>query len=305
MGKKTVKNQRNKTTKKAITPKKTVVVPAFSWKKELLPALLLFALGIALYAYSVNFEYVLDDQIVLTNNNYTKKGVAGIQEILTTESMSGRFGGQQDLIVGARYRPLSIVTFALEYEFFGLNPFVSHLINVLLYGLLGFLLYRVLCELFPNRAKWYWSIPFIASLLFVVHPIHTEVVANVKGRDEIMTLLGALGALYYSIRYNDRGGFIYLLLSGIVFFLALLSKENALTFLAVVPLSLYFFKETSLKKVIATLIPLVLASVAYLVIRYQVIGYFLSPDGREITDCLLYTSPSPRDATLSRMPSSA
>jgi len=187
MGKKTVKNQKNKTTKKAIIPKKTVVVPTFSWKKEMLPALLLLALGIALYVYSVNFEYVLDDQIVLTNNNYTKKGVAGIQEILTTESMSGRFGGQQDLIVGARYRPLSIVTFALEYEFFGLNPFVSHLINVLLYGLLGLVLYRVLCELFPDRAKWYWSIPFIASLLFVVHPIHTEVVANVKGRDEIMT----------------------------------------------------------------------------------------------------------------------
>jgi len=68
--------------------------------------------------------------------------------------------------------------------------------------------------------------------------------------------------------------------------LALLSKENALTFLAVVPLSLYFFKETSIKKIIATLIPLIIASVAYLVIRYQVIGYFLSPDGREITDIM-------------------
>lgn len=287
MGKKIVKNQKTRVAKKAIIPKKAIPLPTtFHWKKEILPMLLLLALGIALYAYSVTFEYVLDDQIVLTNNSYTKKGIAGIKDLLTTESMSGRFGGQQDLIVGARYRPLSIVTFALEYEFFGLNTFVSHLINVLLYGFLGVVLYRVLCELFPNRAKWYWSIPFIASILFVVHPIHTEVVANVKGRDEMMTLLGALGALYYSIRYNDRGHFIYLLLSGIVFFLALLSKENALTFLAIIPLSLYFFKETSIKKMAITLLPLVVAAVAYLVIRYQVIGYFLSPNGREITDIM-------------------
>ncbi len=286
MGKKASKKQKIKPEKVIGLSTNLPPLPTFSWKQHFLPAALLFIIGIALYAYSVTFEYVLDDQIVLTNNSYTKKGVAGIKEILTTESMSGRFGGQQDLIVGARYRPLSIVTFALEYEFFGLQPFVSHLINVLLYGLLGVLLYRVLCQLFPKKEQWFWSIPFLASLLFVVHPIHTEVVANVKGRDEIMTLIGALAALYYAIRYNDTGRFINLIVSGIVFFLALLSKENALTFIAIVPLSLYFFKKTSLKKITATLIPLLLASIAYLAIRYQVIGYFLSPDGKEITDIM-------------------
>ena len=256
------------------------------WKRNWLPALLLFIISIGLYAYSTTFEYVLDDQIVLTNNAYTKQGVNGIKDILTKESMSGRFGGQKNLIVGARYRPLSLVTFALEYQFVGLNPFVSHLINVLLYGLLAVLLYRVLCLCFPTEEQWYFSIAFLTSLLFVVHPLHTEVVANVKGRDEIMTLLGALAALYYAIRYVDCSKWIYLFLSGIVFFLALLSKENALTFLAIVPLTLYFFKNASLKQMGITLLPLVIASIAYLVIRYQVIGYFLSPDGKEITDIM-------------------
>ena len=265
----------------------TIVAPSTPfWKRNWLPALLLFIISIGLYAYSTTFEYVLDDQIVLTNNAYTKQGVNGIKDILTKESMSGRFGGQKNLIVGARYRPLSLVTFALEYQFVGLNPFVSHLINVLLYGLLAVLLYRVLCLCFPTKEQWYFSIAFLTSLLFVVHPLHTEVVANVKGRDEIMTLLGALAALYYAIRYVDRSKWIYLFLSGIVFFLALLSKENALTFLAIVPLTLYFFKNASLKQMGITLLPLVIASIAYLVIRYQVIGYFLSPDGKEITDIM-------------------
>ncbi len=282
----TKKRSVKQSTVKTVSSNKVPTSSIPFWKNYWLPALLLFIIAVALYAYSTTFEYVLDDQIVLTNNAYTKQGVNGIKDILTKESMSGRFGGQKDLIVGARYRPLSLVTFALEYQFVGLNPFVSHLINVLFYGLLGVLLYRVLSLCFPTKEQWYFSIAFLASLLFVVHPVHTEVVANVKGRDEIMTLIGSLAALYYAIRYVERSKWIYLLLSGIVFFLALLSKENALTFLAIVPLTLYFFKNASFKQMAITLTPLVIASVAYLLIRYQVIGYFLSVDGKEITDIM-------------------
>ena len=287
MGKNRTNKRAAKTPIPTVSKQTQVVTPSEPfWKPYWLPATLLFLLAIALYAYSTTFEYVLDDQIVLTNNNYTKKGINGIQEILTTESMSGRFGGQQDLIVGGRYRPLSIVTFALEYQFFGLNPFVSHLINVLLYGLLGLLLFRVMGFVFPIQGAWYRSLAFWATLLFIVHPVHTEVVANVKGRDEIMTVMGALGALYFSLRYVSSAKIIHLFLSGIVLFLALLSKENALTFLAIVPITLYYFKNASFKQLGATLIPLLLAAVAYLVIRYQVIGYFLSADGKEITDIM-------------------
>ncbi|MEM6317084.1 MAG: DUF1736 domain-containing protein [Bacteroidota bacterium] len=268
--------------------------PTNFWKKHLLPAGILFFLAIALYAYSVTFDYVLDDQIVLTNNEFTKKGFAGIPDILTKESFVGRFGEQKNLVTGARYRPLSIVIFAVEYQFFGANPIVSHGINILLYALLGLLLFRVFSLFFPKstatsnhlKERWHCSIPFLATLLFVVHPVHTEVVANVKGRDEIMTLLGALAALYYSFQYVAKGHISYLLLSFTTFFLALLSKENALTFLAVIPLALYFFTKTSYRKIGITLLPLVLASVAYLWIRYLVIGYFLSSDGAPITDIM-------------------
>ena len=67
--------------------------------------------------------------------------------------------------------------------------------------------------------------------------------ANIKGRDEILTLLGSLGALYLSFRsYLKKKPLLNILAAGL-FFLALLSKENAITFLAIIPLSYFFFTK--------------------------------------------------------------
>ena len=276
--------------KKKVVAKKQLTGLSFEnkfWVKNLVPSLLLFLLAFGLYISSVGFEYVLDDQIVLTKNNFVKKGFGGIKDILTTESMTGYFGEQKNLIVGGRYRPLSIVTFAIEYGFFGANSKVSHFINVLLYGLTGLLLFRILSILFPikENQKWYFSMPFIASLLFVLHPIHSEVVANVKGRDEIMTLMGSLAAMYYSLKYVKTEKIYLLILSAITFFLALLSKENALTFIAVIPFSIYFFSNTSFKKIAMVTVPLLLVGVGFIALRTGIIGYFLD-SGKEVTDLM-------------------
>lgn len=248
---------------------------------------IIFALGVGLYIYSVSFDYVLDDQIVITKNQFTNKGFSGIGSILSTESMQGYFGEQKNLVVGARYRPLSIVSFAIENELWGLNSFMSHLINVLLYALTGILLYRVLLMLFPAKDDThpFFNIPFIAALLYIVHPIHSEVVANVKGRDEIMTLIGALASTYYSFRYLSDKNLKWLWLSGVAFFLGLLSKENAITFLAVIPLTVYVFSNANSALNFKISIPLIIATFLYLIIRYKVIGYFLS-NGEKITDLM-------------------
>jgi len=282
---------KKKSTKKHNTKKQVLANSLFDngfWKRNFLAGTILFLIAIGLYAYTTTFDYVLDDQIVLTNNSFTKKGFDGIHDIMIKESFVGRFGEQKNLVAGARYRPLSIVSFAIEYQFFGLNTVVSHAINVLLYALLGLLLFRIFSLFFPqkNASAWYFSLPFLATLLFIVHPVHTEVVANVKGRDEIMTLLGVLGALYCTFKFVSTNNLLFLFFSGCTFFLALLSKENALTFLAVIPLSLYFFTNITTKKIALSLIPLAIAAVAYLWIRYLVIGYFLSNDGAPITDIM-------------------
>ena len=246
--------------------------------------IIFFVLGFLIYGNSLLNDYALDDAIVITKNQFTKKGFDGIPDLLTNEGFTGFFGKKKDLVAGGRYRPLSLVTFAIEYQFFGQNPFISHLINIILYILTTILLFNILVYFFKESFKKhkYINIPFIASLLFLAHPIHTEVVANIKGRDEIMTVLGSLGALYYTLRYLDTDKIKYLVFSSIVLFLGLMSKENAITFLAVIPLSVYYFTNHSLKRNFIALLPLIAVSVIYLFIRNQVIGFTIGASAGEL-----------------------
>ena len=103
------------------------------WAKHWKEVLLMTIPVVLLYMVTLNFEYVLDDQIVLTKNNYVNKGFGGIWDILSTETFMGYFGEQKNLVVGARYRPLSLVTFAIENQFVGQNSAVSHGLNILFY----------------------------------------------------------------------------------------------------------------------------------------------------------------------------
>ena len=257
------------------------------WNRHWKEAVIIPLLAFALYWMSLSYGYVLDDQIVITNNQFTKKGVSGIWDILSTESFSGYFGGQKDLVAGARYRPLSIVSFAIEQSIFGDNPFIRHFINILLYGLCGLLIFRLFSILIPQKENkmWLLGIPFLTAALYIFHPVHSEVVANIKGRDEIMTTIGAMGALYFVLRFLPSQNKWWLLASGVSMFLGLMSKENAITFLAVIPLTMYFFTNAKAKDYILALAPSLLASVIYIIIRTNVIGY-LFDSGIVIADLM-------------------
>ena len=110
------------------------------FKDHWLKLLIISALAGGIYFASVNFGYVLDDAIVIEDNDFTKKGFGGITDHLTSESMEGYFGKQMNLVPGNRYRPLSLVTFAMEYGVTGkLSPGLSHFINIVFYLLTGWL----------------------------------------------------------------------------------------------------------------------------------------------------------------------
>jgi len=260
--------------------------PGF-WGRRWKEALIIPLLAFGLYWMCLPYGYVLDDQIVITDNKFTQKGVDGIWEILSTESFTGYFGGQKDLVAGARYRPLSIVTFAVEQSVFGDNTFIRHFINILLYGLCGLLIFRIFSILLPEKQNtpWLLSIPFLAVVLYILHPVHSEVVANIKGRDEIMTTIGAMGALYFALRFLPTRNQWYLVASGITMFLGLMSKENAITFLAVIPLTMYFFTKASTRDYLLALVPSLIATIVYMVIRTNIIGYVLN-SGKAITDLM-------------------
>jgi tetratricopeptide (TPR) repeat protein len=241
-----------------------------------LPFYFLFGFACLLYANSLFNQYALDDRLMITENQFTKKGFDGIGDILSNDSFVGFFGKQKNLVAGGRYRPLSHITFALEYALWGFNPFIGHLINILLYAFSCLLVYMVLLKLFPSGNKhWYLTIPFIATMLFIAHPIHTEVVANIKGRDEIFSLLGSFGALYFILKYIEKSRTLHLVWASLVFFFALMSKENAITFVIIIPITLYFFTKSPLKKALISMGCLAVVSVIFIVIRYSVLGFLM------------------------------
>ncbi len=241
------------------------------------PIYILFGFAFLLYANSLFNQYALDDRMMITENSFTKQGFSGFGNILTNDSFVGFFGKQKNLVAGGRYRPLSHITFAIEYGLVGFSPFIGHLINILLYAFACLLIYKVLKMLFPPGKKpFYLTISFIATALFIAHPLHTEVVANIKGRDEILSLLGSFGALYFILRYTQNSKPLYLLWASLVFFLGLLSKENAITFIAIIPLTLYFFTKTDTKKIFISTSFLLVIGAVFIFIRTIVLGYLMT-----------------------------
>jgi tetratricopeptide (TPR) repeat protein len=244
-----------------------------------LPSILIILFSFILYGNTLTFDYALDDAIVTSQNAFVKKGFSGIREIYSYDSFTGFFGTEKKLVEGGRYRPLSIATFAVEYGMFnGYSPGFSHFINILLYAISGMLIFLVFSRLFkPSGDKaFYISLPFIASLLFLGHPMHTEVVANIKGRDEILALLFSLLALWLVLLYLEKPRSLYILLANFAFFLGLLSKENTITFLAVIPLTLWFFKKPTSKQYLIIVLPLLVTAGVFILLRFLVLGYMSS-----------------------------
>ena len=198
-----------------------------------LQAAVIFLFAFLLYANTFNHGYAVDDMIVVQKNKLTQKGFEGIPDIMTTDAFYGFFGEDYKFVAGGRYRPLSIVTFAIEVQFFGANkPHLSHIINAIFYGITCMLIFLLMLNLFKTQVTslLHFSVPLIATLLYTAHPIHTEVVANIKGRDEIMGMLFSVLTLLCSIKYMQRKQALMLAATFLSFILALLSKENAILF---------------------------------------------------------------------------
>ncbi len=238
---------------------------------------LLATLAFVLYANTLTHDYALDDAILITENEYTQQGIAGLPDIFTHDTFRGFFKveGKQRLVSGGRYRPLTHAMFAIEYSLFGNRPFWGHLLNVIYYMLLVVSLYLVLITLLKFKFKTGPTkiLAFTAALLFLVHPVHSEVVANIKGRDEIIALLLSLWSLYFLLQGLQAHKQIKAAAAGGLFFLALLAKETSVTFLFLSPLALFLFAPD--RKWLRACVPLLLAFVAYLGLRFTVLGFGL------------------------------
>jgi hypothetical protein len=171
--------------------------------------LVLALVTFSIYANTLTHDYTLDDAILITENAFTKKGFAGLIEIFTHDTFYGFFQeeGKDRLVSGGRYRPLSHAMFAIEHGLFGLQPWVGHLVNLFCYVFVVCSIFFVTVQISRNILQKETGIVFasLVAILFAIHPVHTEVVANIKSRDEILVLAGCIWSLYFAFRYLDSG----------------------------------------------------------------------------------------------------
>ncbi|MBU0630914.1 MAG: tetratricopeptide repeat protein [Candidatus Margulisbacteria bacterium] len=121
------------------------------------------------------------------------------------------------------YHPLVQASYAIEYQLFGLNPFVFHLDNLLLHIGNSLLVFIFLLLLAGS-----WPLAFTAALLWGVHPVHVESVAWATERKDVLFAFFYLAALICYLRYlQGRGGGLFKVL--LAFLLALLAKPMALS----------------------------------------------------------------------------
>lgn len=256
--------------------------PLLSLKLKL--SLLLAAITFVVYINTLQNGYVLDDNMVLAKNTIVNQGFDGIGELLQTPRLKG-FG----YLKNENYRPLSLVMFAIEVGMFGLNPAAGHFFNILYFAICVVLLFLFLDKLFQRKRT---VVAFIAALLFAVHPIHTEVVANIKSLDEIFCFLFAFLTLNIFALYMEKGK-VWMLLAGLLtLFLSYLSKETVVTFLGIVPLVFFLYLNNNRMRAILMTAGTVVITGIYLLIRHVILSdYGASTSAVEFIDNALVGAP--------------
>lgn len=181
----------------------------------------LVALSCLVFSPALRGDFVSDDRNAIVSNGYVTGGV-GTSEIFSNYSW---WGSERADAPG--YRPLVTWSFARTYDRHGLSVYPYHLTNLLLHGLVGWLVFLLAGRLGATTAG-----ATGAAALFVVLPIHAEAVAWVVGRAELLAAAGFAGSLLAVIDFRENGGLARPALAGTLLAAGLLSKENAITLLA-------------------------------------------------------------------------
>ena len=219
---------------------------------------------LALFQYGNTFEhdYAWDDAIVITQNERVQQGLSNPMDFFRNikgDETQYRYG----------YRPISLLSFAADIEMSEkMTPKTGHVMNVLYYALLCCLIFYFLRRMFPEKSALF-SIIIVG--LFIIHPVHTEVVANIKSRDEILAMIFGMLSLLFFLNFLEKPklNFVYGGLTLFALILSFLSKENGITFVPILMIVAYFKHSERIKPYLKFSL-LVLAGVVLLAIRFYI-----------------------------------
>jgi len=220
--------------------------------KRYFPLALIVILGFVVYANSLGGRFVWDDHILIKDNVYIKS-FSNIGNIFTEDF------GQGSGVRYHFYRPLQVFSYLLEYHLWGLNPAGYHFTNVVLHILVGLCIFWFVILLFGD-----YVLALLASILFVIHPIHTETVSYISDRGDLLSALFILMSFIFYVKYIDKSNKFYYIVMTLSYVVAILSKENGLVLpLALLTYHFYFHKKIKL----SALTPFVLVVFLYIMGR--------------------------------------
>jgi len=184
----------------------------------------------------------------------------------------------------SQYHPLKFIVNMVQYQLFESRPWGYHLINILAHMMVSVMVFFVaaslLKELFNEDSL---TMPAAASLLFAVHPIHTEAVAWVSAMPELFMSFFYLVSLYIYINLSEQK-YRRIIIAAFFFFVSALFKETALTLPLLLIAYDYSFKKgifaekgtgASKNALLRRYVPVVIAAIIYLVLRTYAIGGFI------------------------------
>ena len=226
---------------------------------ERLRVWLLAGISIIVYGNTLANSFTYDDFPYVLNN-----------PAVTTPTLRGFF---RATVFTNVFRPLTFATFAFNWLAGGVHAAGYHLVNILLHAAVAILLYLVLRKLLQGIAQGD-TISFVAALLFALHPIHTEAVASIVGRSELLAACFLLAAWWLHLQNQW-------LPEVVCFVLAMAGKESAIAFLPLVVAGDYARREW---KPLSRYLILILAAVAYAAALFQAQGGTFGEHGVDFLD---------------------
>lgn len=226
-------------------------------RKRWILAILVFAFSFLVYIPSLGNDFVWDDVINIKKQSYKFEGKSIIKNIIPKDRENRKKG---------YYRPVINSSIVIDYYFWGDNPFGYHLTNNLLFSLsslLFFFLILLILKDFHIGSKEY--IAGIATVIYIIHPMHVESVSWMAGRSDIICSLFFIAAfIFHILSYRS---ILFFPLTLLMLALSFLSKEIAVAFpVVVLCYDLLKSKEIKLKNLYFSLIYFVFLAV-YLAVR--------------------------------------
>ena len=237
--------------------------------------MLVAGLAVVVYLNGIPGAFVFDDKLIQRDPRIN--GQTSFWTIFVTDYWYTYIGTSADL-----YRPLTIASYALNHMAAGSSSPAFHVVNILLHALVSVLVVLLIDAVCAQR-----GLAIVAGALFATHPVHTEAVTGIVGRAEVLSTLFLLLALVLQARdYTlwGAGRRRWLPVSLLAYFCALLSKETAIVGPGLVGLIDYLRQADAPvsrdtrwnpRRTLGVVALYASVAVAYLVVRYAVVGRFI------------------------------